>query len=226
MRSPRPQAARQLSAQLTTALDEQRLVDRFVAHVHARVLRELDPEPSRDLLWRPPRLQPRGDLIAQWPGAELARLRLTRSFICSMVRPQGPVVPTAAVVRDFSADRRGRATEPRLSPPFKPRLISSRSATDRRKGPGIHSNCRDSRFPGPASTRVTVAREQPIVAATSHSFSPLARSLRTSRPCCSVSRGFSIRSSRSGQLKSGRPAELLRGSHEPATLSGQFDVSQ
>ena len=40
---PAAQAASQLTAQLTPALDEQRLVDRLVAHLHHRIIGELEP---------------------------------------------------------------------------------------------------------------------------------------------------------------------------------------
>ena len=68
------QAAGQLAAQLTAALDVERLVDRLVAHKHHGIARELDPQPSRDLLRRPPLLQPASDWAASCGQASLGAL--------------------------------------------------------------------------------------------------------------------------------------------------------
>src|ERR1035441_9840615 len=108
----RSQAAGELSAQLTAALDEEGLVDRLVAHVHRLVVGELDPETSGDLFGRPPLFEPHGDLRAERAGEELRGLRTTSACIGSMVRPHGSVVGTPAVRLHLTRDGRRRPAEP------------------------------------------------------------------------------------------------------------------
>src|SRR5215207_3735151 len=52
-RSAATQAGGQLASQPAAALDEQRLVDSFVADPHGHVVREVDRQAARDLLWAP-----------------------------------------------------------------------------------------------------------------------------------------------------------------------------
>jgi hypothetical protein len=108
----RSQAAGELSAQLTAALDEEGLVDCLVAHVHRLVVGELDPETSGDLLGRPPLLEPHGDLRAERAGEELRGLRTTSACIRSMVRPHCSVVGTFANCLHLTRDGRRRPAEP------------------------------------------------------------------------------------------------------------------
>src|SRR5690606_30867851 len=56
-RAAGPQAGDELAFERTTALDEQRLVDRLVADAHGLILREVDLQSVRDLL-RAPRQRP------------------------------------------------------------------------------------------------------------------------------------------------------------------------
>ncbi len=49
-RAPRTQAAGELTAELTTALDEEGLVDRLVAHLHHRIVSEVQAQALGDLL--------------------------------------------------------------------------------------------------------------------------------------------------------------------------------
>jgi len=53
-RSPGPQTQDQLALQRPSALDVERLVNRFVADPHRVIIGELDPKPPRDLLRTPP----------------------------------------------------------------------------------------------------------------------------------------------------------------------------
>jgi hypothetical protein len=94
--TPSPQAASQLASQLATSLDEQRLVDGLVTHMHHRIVGELHPQPVRDLLRRPLLLQPVGDPRRQPGAVELERLGPSRPRAGTLVSAQGPVVvPTA-----------------------------------------------------------------------------------------------------------------------------------
>jgi len=71
----RAQATGQLAAQLTTALDEERLVDRLVAHPHHRIVWELEAQAAGDLLGRPEPLQPGRHLLAEGSRRQLDHLR-------------------------------------------------------------------------------------------------------------------------------------------------------
>ena len=92
-----------------------------------------------------------------------------------------------------------RATARSGSPTDSPRLISSRSASDRRDGPGDHTIWLDSRLPRARTTYFTVEREHPISAAISRIVLPSRRSLRACSRCCSVRCGAKG-TSRSSQL--------------------------
>ena len=102
----------QLSSQLAAALDEQRLVDRLVAHPHRRIVRVLEAQPPGDLLGRPPLLEPRLDLGTQGARDELCGLRPACSLIGTMVRLHGPVMRGTAVRPHLARDRGRRAAEP------------------------------------------------------------------------------------------------------------------
>src|SRR5699024_6466908 len=56
--TPSAQTPDQLAFERATALDVQRLIDRLMADAHGLIIREVDPEPVRDLL-RAPRQGPR-----------------------------------------------------------------------------------------------------------------------------------------------------------------------
>ena len=92
-----------------------------------------------------------------------------------------------------------RATARSGSPTDSPRLISSRSASDKRDGPGDHKIWLDSRLPRARTTYFTVEREYPISAAISRIVLPSRRSLRAYSRCCSVRCGAK-ETSRSSQL--------------------------
>src|SRR3954452_25140588 len=107
----RAQAAGQLTAQLASPLDEQRLVDGLVAHPHLRVVGEVHPQALRDLLRRPQLLQTPGHLLQQATRSQLARLRSPGLLAGPLVRMPRRVAVPAAVARDLSADRGGGAVE-------------------------------------------------------------------------------------------------------------------
>ena len=71
---PAAQAFDQLTARATSALDEERLVDRLVAHPHHRIVGMLETQPVGDLLGRPQLGEPLGDELAQGRMVELGRL--------------------------------------------------------------------------------------------------------------------------------------------------------
>ena len=52
-RSPGAQARRQLAPQRASSLNEQRLVDGFMADAHGLIVREVDQESAGDLFWAP-----------------------------------------------------------------------------------------------------------------------------------------------------------------------------
>ena len=52
-RSARAQAGGQITPQRTSALHIEGLVDRFVRDTHRLIIREVQPQPGRDLLWTP-----------------------------------------------------------------------------------------------------------------------------------------------------------------------------
>jgi hypothetical protein len=84
------QASSQLAARLASLLHEQRLAYGLVAHPHLRIVGEVQSRALRDLLRRPQLLQPRGDLVEQATGAELARLRTLRRLARSLLRVPRP----------------------------------------------------------------------------------------------------------------------------------------
>ena len=84
----RAQAAGQLTAQFAAALDEEGLVDGLVAHLHHRIVGELQAQARRDLLGRPQLLEPLGDLVAnQGTMGQFGELRT----LCRFLGPQPPV---------------------------------------------------------------------------------------------------------------------------------------
>ena len=81
----------QLLTQSPTALDEEAEVDRLVGYLHVGILGVLDLQESRDLLWRPAKLEPGFDLGPQ-PRAQrqLARLGApasSKSCLFGLSRP-------------------------------------------------------------------------------------------------------------------------------------------
>ncbi len=136
--TPGPQAAVQLSSQLTPALDEQRLVDRLVAHPHRRIVRVLEAQPPGDLLGRPCLVEPELDLIAQ-RGAhdELGDLRPAGAARGPCVRLDGLVRGETSVRLHLletveTARPMRHAMEANVSPWAIPTLISSRSTSESR----------------------------------------------------------------------------------------------
>ena len=135
------QAAGQLSAQLTASLDEQGLVKGFVAHLHHGIACELDPQPGRDLLRRPPRLQPLGDLGSQPGTRQLGRLRaagLLASVLMGLPRrhPRRPPSPATSLdTVDVALPSRAAITVS-ASPACRPRLISCRRCLQRQGAMG------------------------------------------------------------------------------------------
>ena len=95
-----PQAAVQLSTQLTAALNEQGLVDRFVTHPHHRIVCELDPQAAGDLLERPEVLQPFGDLRRQGRRVEFGGLRALGLMLSSLVCSPRPIFSSASISLD------------------------------------------------------------------------------------------------------------------------------
>ena len=96
------------------ALDEQRLIDRLVAHPHHRIVWELQPQPAGDLLGRPPLLQPLGHL-----GGEPTR-PASGSLGAWLPKPAGApgrsIVASAAVgVTSVTPSRRPGRGSPRSS---------------------------------------------------------------------------------------------------------------
>jgi hypothetical protein len=110
---PGAQATGQLPAQLTAALHEQGLVDGLVAHPHHGIACELDPQPGRDLLRRPPGLQPPADLGSQPRARQLRNLGAARSLAGTLMGPPRPVPAAAAVASHVPRHRRGGLAQPR-----------------------------------------------------------------------------------------------------------------
>jgi hypothetical protein len=111
LRPPAAKAAVQLPAQLTTALNEQRLIDRLVAHLHHRIVRILGAQAVRDLLGRPPLFEPRGDLSCQFGTGELGRLRPSCPMPGLLVRIDRPIASPATVGGHLTRHRRDRPAD-------------------------------------------------------------------------------------------------------------------
>jgi len=111
----RAQATGQLAAQLTTALDEERLVDRLVAHPHHRIVWELEAQAAGDLLGRPEPLQPGRHLLAEGSRRQLDHLRAACDSTGPLVSPPGSVVRSATVRRHLTTHRRRRPPDPRCN---------------------------------------------------------------------------------------------------------------
>jgi transposase len=101
----RAQAPSELATQLTSALDEQGLVDRLVAHPHHRIVGILEAQAPGDLLGRPPLLQPPGHLRRKLPRSELSGLRPKGTLVGPVMRPPRSIVVAAAIGRYLSRDR-------------------------------------------------------------------------------------------------------------------------
>jgi hypothetical protein len=52
-RPPAAQAGRQFTPQRASPLNEQRLIDRFMADAHSLIVRKVDRKAAGDLLWAP-----------------------------------------------------------------------------------------------------------------------------------------------------------------------------
>jgi len=102
----------ELAAEGASGLDEERLVDRLVRHLHLPVSRMLEPEAGRDLLGRPAYAETTFHLGPQAgiPG-ELGEPRSAGPSERTGLRPPGPIAPPAAVPGDLPRDRRGGAAE-------------------------------------------------------------------------------------------------------------------
>ncbi len=90
------------------------MVDRLGTHLHLRLVGELDPELSTDLLWAPAPLQQLLDPPAQPRVApDLALPRAGAALIGADLRRVRAVLPARlGVSPDLTADRRRRPTEP------------------------------------------------------------------------------------------------------------------
>ena len=140
-RPPGPQARRQLPAQRPAALHVERLVDRLVRHPHLRIVRELPPQPSRDLLRRPVLLQPGlhpAPAAPSFPasfavfGRARPRPRACACAATARYRPPAPGCSARTSRLTVDGARPSRAAIARSdSPAASPTAISSRSATDR-----------------------------------------------------------------------------------------------
>jgi hypothetical protein len=114
-----------------------------------------------------------------------------------------------------------RATARSGSPTDSPRLISSRSASDRRDWPGDHTSWLDSRLPRARTTNFTVEREHPISAVISQIVLPSRRSLRWCSRCCSVRCGAK-ETSRSSQLTAVDSPSCCADPLSPPSYYGAF----
>ena len=97
--------------ELTSALDKEGFIDRLVAHPHHRIVGKLEAQAHRDLLGRPPLLQPPADLGASSGLASLSALGRQRPLGSSPVRPPGSIVTTPAVGGHLSRHRAQRTTQ-------------------------------------------------------------------------------------------------------------------
>ena len=156
------QAARQLTAELAPTLDEQRLVNRLVAHLHHRIIRELETQSRRDLLRTPQLLEPRRDLDYEPRMFQLRPLRPSNGLSSSTVCPPGPVVGDSAIGRDLPGDSRGSPAE--LASDRRHRLAARQAHQDvlgssalSRPGAGLHSSILPGRTCLPLSVTATAA---------------------------------------------------------------------
>ena len=106
------QARMELFAQRSTALDEQRLVDGLVGHLHLRAIGVFRSQPRGDLLGRPPGLELALDHPAEPPAlGQLGPLGSQRPPTRRPIGHQSPVLLPAAVSVHLPAHRRGRAAQ-------------------------------------------------------------------------------------------------------------------
>ncbi len=102
-----------LTAELTPALDIERLVDRLVAHLHHRIVRVLEAQAPGDLLGGPKLLKAFDDLGKERrAGGHLGWFRTTGLLLRPNMAAPGPVVMAASVRRHFTADGGGRLADP------------------------------------------------------------------------------------------------------------------
>ncbi len=117
-----PQTPGQLTAQLTAALHIQFLVNRFVAHLHLRLVRELSAQHLRDLLRAPPLTQP-----SLHPGTQH---RIGGQF--ARFGTPGPLL-------GFGLGQPGPIPDPRTRPPtatgLANRAVAPQLPANRRRGP-------------------------------------------------------------------------------------------
>ncbi len=112
-RPPGPQTGVQLFAQRSTALDEQRLIDRLVRHPHLRVVWIRESQPRRDLLGRPARLELSLDYRPEPPAAgELRVFWPKRTSTSATIRDERSIPLPPAVGVHLSAHRRRRPIDP------------------------------------------------------------------------------------------------------------------
>ena len=139
-RAPGPQARRQLAAQLPARLHIQRLINRFMTDPHARIIRELAPQPRGDLLRRAAVHQPPLDLPQQpRMRREFRRLRPPRRLLRVTLALQRPIATPPPAPSDLPPHRRAmppntRAICASLSPTAIPTRIRSRSSNESRCG--------------------------------------------------------------------------------------------
>ena len=103
--STRAQTAGQLPAQLTPALDIERLVDRFVTHLHHRIVRVFKAQAPGDLVERPELLKTLDDPCQEGRrGDHLGRLGPTGLLLRPNVAAPGAVSVATSIRPHFSAD--------------------------------------------------------------------------------------------------------------------------
>ena len=107
----RPQAAHQLPAELTPALDEEVPIDRLVAHPHHRIVWIVRTQAESDLLGRPPLLEPGRDLGGQSGTRELEGLRALGTGSRSFLALPCPVVAPAPVGLHLAGHRGHRLSQ-------------------------------------------------------------------------------------------------------------------
>jgi hypothetical protein len=105
---PGAQASGQLSAKLTSALDEQGLVDGFVAHPHHRIVWVLEPQPPGDLLGRPPLDQPPGHLRGQLGMGQFGAFRPAGALVGPVMCSPRSIVASSAIRRHLPGHRGDR----------------------------------------------------------------------------------------------------------------------
>ena len=88
----------QLLAQSPTALYEEAEVDRLVGYLHVGILGVLDLQESRDLLWRPAKLEPGFYLGSQLrEERQLARLGASASSKSSLFGLGRPITDSSPI---------------------------------------------------------------------------------------------------------------------------------